>query len=109
MHFRGEGGECVTVEMATRGQSRTRLRACEAILVQTATFDIASNAYDAESNGNFDQVILGAAEDEGGSYDFEYRDGDGSRLVPPSRMPKREAAREEAVRSAMSCSIVNPA
>ncbi|TPI21028.1 hypothetical protein [Mesorhizobium sp. B4-1-1] len=30
-----------------------------------------------------------------------YRDGDGSRLVPPSRMPNREAAREEAVRSAI--------
>ena len=43
-----------------------------------------------------------AANDEnGGFYIFEYRDGEGSRQVPPSRMPSFEAAREEAIRCAI--------
>ena len=36
-----------------------------------------------------------------GVYIFEYRDGEGSRQVPPSRMPSFDAAREEAIRCAI--------
>lgn len=105
VRFCGEGGECVTVEMASMeglADKATALERARAILVQTATFDVASNVYDAESNGNFDQVTVTSAEDNGGgAYVFEYRDGEGSRQVPPSRMPSLEAAREEAIRSAI--------
>ncbi|MGO4833752.1 hypothetical protein AB4144_15920 [Rhizobiaceae sp. 2RAB30] len=74
-----------------------------AILVQTATFGLAANDYDAVSNGNFDEVAAAAVSDgEGhGVYVFEYRDGESSRQIPPSRMPSYEAAREEALRCAI--------
>lgn len=103
VRFHGEGGECVTVEMASESSAdnkATALERAKAILVQTATFDAAANAYDAESNGNFDEVTVTAAVDEG-IYVFEYRDGEGSRQIPPSRMPSAEAARQEAVRCAI--------
>lgn len=102
--FRGEGGDCVTVDMAQAeaGNDAAVLDRARAILVQTATFDLAANAYDTQSNGNFDEVAVTAANDEkGGVYIFEYRDGEGSRQVPPSSMPSFEAAREEAVRCAI--------
>lgn len=102
--FCGEGGDCVTVDMAKveAGDDGAAVDLARAILVQTATFDMAANDYDAESNGNFDEVAVTAANDEnGGVYIFEYRDGDGSRQVPPSRMPSPQAARQEAVRCAI--------
>jgi hypothetical protein len=102
--FCGEGGDCVTVDMASveAGSDDAALERARAILVQTATFGVAANDYEAESNGNFDEVAVTAANDEyGGLYIFEYRDGKGSRQVPPARMPSLEAAREEAVRSAI--------
>jgi hypothetical protein len=101
--FRGEGGECVTVDMADveTGHQEAVERA-KAILVQTATFALAANEYEARSNGNFDQVAVTSATDQDGSlYIFEYRDGDSSRQVPPSTMPSVEAARQEAIRSAV--------
>ena len=102
--FCGQGGDCVTVDMANveAGNEEAAVDRARAILVQTATFDLALNDYDARSNGNFDEVAVTAANDEnGGIYIFEYRDGEGSRQVPPSRMPSFEAAREEAVRCAI--------
>jgi hypothetical protein len=73
-----------------------------AILVQTATFGLAANDYEAQSNGNFDEVAVTKATDRnGGIYIFEYRDGEGIRQVPPSTMPSFDAAREEAVRCAI--------
>jgi hypothetical protein len=102
--FCGEGGDCVTVDMARVDPEtdEAALERARAILVQTATFGVAANDYEAESNGNFDEVAVTAANDEyGGLYIFEYRDGEGSRKVPPARMPSLEAAREEAVRSAI--------
>lgn len=55
VRFCGEGGECVTVEMAPREGSAyneaAALDRARASLVQTAAFDVASNVYDAESNG----------------------------------------------------------
>lgn len=72
------------------------------ILVRTATFGLAANDYEARSNGNFDEVAVTTASNEnGGTYIFEYRDGDSSREVPPSRMPSFEAARQEAIRCAI--------
>jgi hypothetical protein len=102
--FCGEGGDCITVDMAgvQPGTDATALGRARAILVQTATFGLAANEYEAESNGNFDEVAVTAANDEKGSvYVFEYRDGDSSRQVLPARMPSLKAAREEAVRCAV--------
>jgi hypothetical protein len=102
--FCGEGGDCVTVDMASveAGSDDAALERARAILVQTATFGVAANDYEAESNGNFDEVGVTAANDENGAvYIFEYRDGESSRQVPPSQMPSLEAAREEAVRCAI--------
>jgi hypothetical protein len=84
------------------GTDEAALDRARAILVQTATFGLAANDDEAESNGNFDEVAVTAANDEnGGIYIFEYRDGESSRQVPPSQMPSLEAAREEAVRCAI--------
>lgn len=103
--FCGEGGDCVTVDMARVDMGNDEAAAVErarAVLVQTATFGMAANEYDANSNGNFDEVdVIGARDENGGIYIFEYRDGEGSRQVPPSRMPSLEAARKEAIRSAI--------
>jgi hypothetical protein len=102
--FCGEGGDCVTVDMASveSGSDDAALDRARAILVQTATFGLAANDYDARSNGNFDEVALTAATDgNGGVYIFEYRDGEGSRQVPPSTMPSFDAARAEAMRCAI--------
>ncbi|RWC69568.1 MAG: hypothetical protein EOS71_27795 [Mesorhizobium sp.] len=102
--FCGEGGECVTVDMATEesGSDEAVLDRARAILVQTANFGMAGNTYDAQSNGNFDEVAVTAVKGKrGGVYIFEYRDGEGSRQVPPSKMPSFEAAREEAIRCAI--------
>ncbi|WP_246485527.1 DUF6894 family protein [Aminobacter carboxidus] len=104
--FKGEGGECVIVDMADvdalAGDEEAAIERAKAVLVQTATFDTAVNDYDAQSNGNFDQVTKTQVTDrDGGIYVFEYRDGDGSRRVPPSTMPSLEAAREEALRCAV--------
>ena len=97
--FCGEGGDCVTVDMASveSGSDDAALDRARAILVQTASFGLAANDYDARSNGNFDEVAVTRATDRNdGVYIFEYRDGEGSRQVPPSRMPSFDAAREEA-------------
>ncbi|TJW04803.1 MAG: hypothetical protein E5W97_10970 [Mesorhizobium sp.] len=110
--FCGEGGERVSVDMANAeplaggGESRAIGRA-KALLVQTATFDAAANDYDAESNGNFDEVAATSAQTQSGAglYIFEYRDGDGGRLVPQAGVPSFEAAREEAIRCAIDLLI----
>jgi hypothetical protein len=102
--FCGEGSECVTVDMAgADGKSgEDALTRAKAILVQTATFDLAANDYDANSNGNFDQVAVTSASDGfGDAYIFEYRDGETTRRIPPSRMPSLAAARSEAIRCAV--------
>jgi hypothetical protein len=103
--FSGEGGDRVVVDMAgvtMPGDDKAVLERAKAILVQTATFGLASNDYDASSNGNFDEITVTTGNSsEGGIYIFEYRDGEGSRQVPPSRMPSFEAAREEALRCAI--------
>jgi hypothetical protein len=102
--FCGEGGDCVTVDMATveAGGERGIIDRAKAILVQTATFDLAQNKYDAASNGDYDEVAVTAAHDHYGDvYLFEYRGGEFRTHVPPSRLPSFEAAREEAVRCAV--------
>jgi hypothetical protein len=102
--FCGEGGECVTVDMANlEAESETAvLDRAKVILIQTATFSMAANDYDAQSNGNLDAVeVTSLQEGADKVYIFEYRDGDESRQVPPSTMPSFEAAREEAVRGAL--------
>lgn len=102
--FCGEGGDCVTVDMANVETEReeSALDRARAILVQTAMFGVAANDYEARSNGNFDEVAVSTASSENGEvYVFEYRDGEGSRQVPPSTMPSFEAARREAVRCAI--------
>jgi hypothetical protein len=102
--FCGEGSECVTVDMAgADGRSEDdALTRAKAILVQTATFSLAANDYDAKSNGNFDQLAVTSATDGvGDAYIFEYRDGEATRRIPPSRMPSFDAARSEAIRCAV--------
>ena len=61
VRFCGEGGECVTVEVAhVHGVENTEaaFSRARAILVQTATFGLAANEYDARSSGNFDEVAV---------------------------------------------------
>ena len=102
--FCGEGGDCITVDMAKVevGSDEAAVDRARIMLMQTATFSMAENEYDAESNGNFDEVAVTAANGQnGGAYIFEYRDGEGSRRTPPSTLPSFEAAREEAVRGAV--------
>jgi hypothetical protein len=102
--FCGEGGDCIIVDMAAvhAENDSAAIGRARAMLVQAATFDLAANDYDAQSNGNFDEVVVTAANGpDGGIFIFEYRDGEGSRRVPPSRMPSLEAAREEALRGAI--------
>lgn len=104
--FCGQGGERVTVDMVGPGGEAINheevVGQAKGLLVQTATFDLAANDYAAESGGNFDEITLTSAETGGaGVYIFEYRDGEASRSVPPSQMPSFEAAREEAIRSAI--------
>lgn len=106
VQFCGEGGECVTVDMAdpdrTAKEKEDAVNRAKAILVQTATFNLAANDYDAQSNGNFDEVaVTSVQEGENKTYIFEYRDGEGIRRVPPSVMPSFQAAREEAIRGAI--------
>lgn len=104
VQFCGEGGDCVTVDMAAveHGNQAVAIERAKAILVQTATFNSATNDYDARSNGNFDEVAVASASDEnGGLYIFEYRDGDASRQVPPCILPSQETARDEAIRCAV--------
>ncbi|CAH2408132.1 hypothetical protein [Mesorhizobium escarrei] len=52
--FCGEGGDCVTVDMARvyGGNNEAAISRAKAALVQTATLDLAVNDYDARSNGN---------------------------------------------------------
>jgi hypothetical protein len=102
--FCGAGGDCVTVDMANVGiQAEDEvLTRAKGILIQTATFDLAANEYDARSNGNFDEVAMTSASDGAGDeYVFEYRDGESSRRIPPSRMASLDAARSEAIRGAI--------
>ncbi|MBZ9799445.1 hypothetical protein [Mesorhizobium sp. ES1-4] len=74
----------------------------KAILVQTATFDLAANDYHANSNGNFDEDAVTSMSDAAGDmYVFDYRDGETSRRIPRSRMPSLSVARTEAIRCAM--------
>ena len=104
VRFCGEGGDCITVDMAAveAGGDATAVERAKAILVQAATFNSAKNEYDARSNGNFDEISVVSASDENGDvYIFEYRDGEASRQVPPCNMPSREAARDEAIRCAV--------
>lgn len=105
--FCGEGSECVSVDMANvDGGGDDVLNRAKAMLVQTATFGLATNNYDANSNGNFDEVAVTSASDSNGEvYVFEYRDGQNSRRIPPSRMPSFEAARAEAIRCAVDLLI----
>lgn len=102
--FCGEGGDCITVDMTgvQPDSDEKALGRAKAILVQTATFGLAANEYEAESNGNFDEVAVTATNDEKGSvYVFEYRDGNSNWRVPPARMPSLNVARKEAVRGAV--------
>ena len=66
VQFCGEGGECVRVDMADpdRIAKENALNLAKAILVQTATFNLAANDYDAQSNGNFDEVLSPASKRE---------------------------------------------
>ena len=102
--FCGEGGDCVTVDMAAveAGNDAEAIIRAKAILVQTATFGLAANDYDARSNGNFDEVAITKASSEDGEvYIYEYRGGEANDQVPPLRMPSFQAAREEAIRCAI--------
>lgn len=74
--FRGESDECVAVDMVDSGtDDRATIDRARKLLVQTATFELPVNDYDAQSNLD--------------------------RRVPRATMPSLEAAREEAVRCAV--------
>jgi len=104
VRFCGDGGECVTVDIAN-GESTDQtvlIERARAVLIQTATFSMAENEYDAQSNGNPDEVQVTTAQSgDHKIYVFEYRDEDGVRHVPPAPMPSVDAARTEAMRGAM--------
>lgn len=74
--FRGESDECVAVDMVDSGtDDRATIDRARKLLVQTATFELPVNDYDAQSNLD--------------------------RRVQRATMPSLEAAREEAVRCAV--------
>lgn len=102
--FCGEPGDCITVEMA--GADLTgdiaAIETARSILVQTASVPTATNDYDAQSNGDFDEVSVTSVKDDASqTYIFEFRDGESLRQVPPSQLPSFEVAREEALCSAI--------
>ncbi|NGO65967.1 hypothetical protein G6N76_20075 [Rhizobium daejeonense] len=93
--FNLASGDVVDHASSAIGRART-------ILVQMVTLGTADNEYDARSNGNFDEVSIASATDgRGQTYIFEYRDGNGVEQVPPCVLPSFDAAREEAIRSAI--------
>lgn len=61
--FCGEGGDCVTVDMTSVDlpDDASAIERARAILVQTATFNLAANDYDARSNGSFDELSVTTA------------------------------------------------
>jgi hypothetical protein len=96
--FRGEGGERVVVETGgERPDDLTAIEKAKAILVQTAVFGEPGLRADNDSRP---LGALGSGH-EGQSFVLEYRDGETSRRVPPSLLPGLDAAREEAIRSAI--------
>ena len=102
--FCREAGICVTVDMedSMDADENALMERARSILVETATFSLAQNEYDAESNGNPDVVTMTSARSGTQElYIFEYRDGDGVREVPPGSLPSFEAARAEALRGAV--------
>lgn len=102
--FRGEGSECVTVDMArVDGDGGAALARALTILIQTAAnFGFAVKDDGATSKGDLDKVAVPSARDTAGEvYVFEYRDGETARRIPPSRMPSFDAARAEAIRCAV--------
>jgi hypothetical protein len=47
---------------------------------QTVSFGLAANEYDAQSDGDFDELaVTAAAAEDGAVFIFECRDGEGSR------------------------------
>ena len=102
--FCGEASECVTVDMArVDGGGEAALARAQAILIQTAAnFGFAVKDYGATSKGDLDEDAVPSASDTAGEvYVFEYRDGETTRRIPPSRMPSFDAARAEAIRCAV--------
>jgi hypothetical protein len=104
--FNGKDGASVVVDMANSIHPEDDPRSIERaknVLVETARYKTALNDYDAQSNGNFDEISIAEVSEgnEDQIYIYEYRDGEGSTQTPPSRMPSLKAAREEALRSAV--------
>lgn len=104
--FDGKDGASVIVNLASTVHTEDDPKAIERakhVLIETARYKTALNDYDAQSNGNFDEISTAAISDDDDDqiYIYEYRDGEGSTQTPPSRMPSLKAAREEALRSAV--------
>jgi hypothetical protein len=108
VEFVGEGGEKIAVSMASPGPDALQARSAlidraKQMMVQATAFDGATNEYDQQSNGNFDETVAtGRSDGVGpGYYLFEYRDAGGVRRLPAVELPSLQAAREEALRSAI--------
>ena len=100
--FCGEGGERVTVEMATADEVTDPIARAKSILIQTAALGPVSNEYDRQSNGDFDEVSIDmATEGSETVYLFEYRDGGVIQRLPDATLPSADVAREEALRCAL--------
>lgn len=104
VRFCGDGDECISVEVqghASEAEEAVLARA-RTLLIETASVGLAENQYDAESNGNFDEMSVTAAQtDDDAVFIFECRDGEGSRQLPSLKLPGLDAARAEAVRCAV--------
>ncbi|HEV2503723.1 MAG TPA: hypothetical protein VGV39_11645 [Mesorhizobium sp.] len=104
VRFCGDGEECISVEMqghALEADEAVLARA-KTLLIETASVGLAENQYDAESNGNFDEVSVTAAQTEDDAvFIFECRDGEGSRQLPSVRLSGLDAAHAEALRCAV--------
>jgi hypothetical protein len=105
VRFCGDGDECISVEMPGDRQEAGEavLARARSLLLETASVGVAENRYDAESNGNFDEVAVTTARTEHDTvFIFECRDGESSRQFPGVRLPSLDAARDEALRRAVA-------
>lgn len=94
----GKDGASVVVDLANTVHPEDDPKAIERaknVLIEAARYKSALNDYDAQSNGNFDEISIAEISDgnEDQMYIYEYRDGAGSTQTPPSRMPSLKAAR----------------
>lgn len=102
--FLGEGGESIAVDMASDGgdnHPEEVLERARVMLVQTAAFgmrDVSARQFGTHRSDTTETIQ--ESPNEGETFVFEYREGDGSRHAS-AILPDAVAVRAEAMRSAI--------